>query len=156
MYKARSSSLSDIVPEQWCLQGYGIIGVHTVSASLWISCIGPCIISDRLWSLRPLQNHLILPWGFEVMTCIFGGWSARIVLHILGGHFFLHNWLCLIISLPWLFLICLYSCGLWWLLRHLPHHCFPRLMSLLPFLESWSFLSKQYWTHSFILAPPGT
>ena len=108
----------------------------------WISCTGTWLLSDRLWSLIPLQNHLLLPWSLEFMMFMLGGWSACLVLHVLGDWFFLQDLIGLVLGLHFLYFICLWFFYLGWLLRHLPRHCFPRMVGPFPFLESLNFLYK--------------
>ena len=132
-----------------------------MSSVLWNSWSTYCFsfslkFYSRPWSLRPRQNNLLFPWSFKFMTCMLVGWSARLILHILGDRFFLHNRLGLIIRVHCLYLICSWFCGLGYFLRHLPRHCFPRLVGPFLFLESWGFLSKQCWTHTLILVLCGT
>ena len=78
----------------------------------------------------------------DISWCMMGGWSAHIILHVLG--------------LSCLYLIILWFHDLGWLLCHLPRHFLPWLMGSFLFLESWHFLSKQGWTHTIIIVPRGT
>ena len=71
-----------------------------------------------------------------------GGWSACLVLHVLGDWFFLQDLIGLVLGLHFLYFICLWFFYLGWLLRHLPCHCFPRMVGPFPFLESLNFLYK--------------
>ena len=79
------------------------------------------------------------------------GWSAHLILHVIGDCFFLHNRLGLrCLYLNWSF----FEHG--WLLRHLPRHCLPWLLGPFMFLESWRILSKQCLTYTIILVFHGT
>ena len=156
MCTTRSPGLSGISPEKWCIQGSGIIGVHTVSDYCWTSCIGTWLLSDRTWSLRLIRNNLLFPLCFELMTCIMGSWNTWLVFHVLGDHFSLHNRLGLVLGLNYLYLIwsCFREHG--WLLHQLPCQQFPQMVGTFTFVESCSFLSKQCGTHTIILVPCGT
>ena len=151
-----SLGLSVLVLERWCLQDYGILQVRTVSYFLWTSCIGPWIISALTSPVRPCQNHLLLPWSFELMKCMLISHSRFLIIHVLGKWFFLHDRLGLIMRIRGLYLIFLWFCDLKWFLHHPPLHCFTWMLGEFLFLDSWHFLSNKYWTHTLILVTCGT
>ena len=155
MCPLQSLGLSGSVTEQWFLQDYETLGLHTVSDYRQTSCIGPWLLSNWPWSLRPLQNYLMLPWSSKLMTCMLGSWNYCLVLHFLGNCFVLHNRLGLLPEFRCLYLNLSWFSDLRWLLRHLPCRFFPWLVGSFLFLESLCFPFKECWTHNFILVCVG-
>ena len=94
-------------PEQWCLQGYGIIVGCTASVSRWISCTDLWIIFAWPWSLRLLQNCPFLSLSLWSMMCMMGSWSVCLVRHVLGDCLFQYNLLGRLLTPCCLHLICL-------------------------------------------------
>ena len=92
----------------------------------------------------------------ETSCCMLVGWSAQIILHILGDRFFLHDRLVLVLGISCLYLILSWFHDLGCLLWHLPCHFLQWLMGPFLFLESWNFLSKKCWTHTIIFVLHGT
>ena len=125
--------------EKWCFQSSITIKVRTVSAAFWIICIGPCLLSARPWTLRPLRNNLLPPWSYQSMTCMLVSWSVCGVGHVLGDRPLILDLLSLFLGLLLLNLIYLWFCDLGRLLCHRPSHCLLRLVGTFPFLESLLF-----------------
>ena len=105
MFPSLPLGFSVILPEQLFIHGSGGIEVRTALYYHWTSCIGPWLLYIQPWSLRPRWNHLLIPWRFKLITCMLGGWSTRLFLHVLCCCFFLHDRLGLVPGLHFLYSI---------------------------------------------------